>query len=525
MNRISGMKHGQIITLWQAGKNAVWIAGQLGISRETVGDHLRKAGFRLPRGRPPSGGRKPAFSEGVPADLSIPDQNRQLTGHGCPPTFASLCEPHRTFIEGRVSVGQSAQVIWQDMVDDLSFRGGYDSVKRFVRKLKVISPEVFAVIPTSPGLEAQVDYGRGAPAIHPETGKFRRPRLFCMKLSHSRKAFRKVVWKSSTRIWCELHEEAFRYFGGVPETIRLDNLKEGVLNASIYDPEINPLYAAMLAHYGAVAIPCRVATPRHKGKVESEVKYTQNALKGRKFENFDDEQRFLDHWSRRWADTRIHGTIKRQVNEIFETEEKPALRPLPAVGFPILQIASRKVHTDGHIEVNGAFYSAPHTWVGREVTVHVGRCFIDLFHPSTGERIARHIANKRGKYHTVNEHLPDSKRTDRIHEWMFAKATVIGPATRQIVGRLLAEGPHHAIRTSQGIISFTKKYSKEDVEMAARLCVERNICSYRAMKNILERKSNSAQPQLPLLTQSHNLIRPPADYQLKWVQNQKGDIQ
>lgn len=411
------------------------------------------------------------------------------------------------------------------MVDDLSFRGGYDSVKRFTRKLKAKSPEVFAVIPTAPGLEAQVDYGLGAPAIHPETGKFRKPRLFCMKLSHSRKAFRKVVWKSSTKIWCELHEEAFRYFGGVPETIRLDNLKEGVLKVSIYDPEINPLYASMLAHYGTVAIPCRVAMPRHKGKVESEVKYTQNALKGRKFESLDDEQKFIDHWSRRWADTRIHGVIKRQVNEIFEMEEKSALKPLPADGFPILQIASRKVHTDGHIEVNGAFYSAPHTWVGKEVTVHVGRCFIDLFHPSTGERLARHLVNQRGKYHTINDHLPDSKRTDRLHEWMLAKAAAIGPATRQIIERLLAERPYHAIRTSQGVLSFTKKYSKENVEMAAHLCVERNICTYRAMKNILERKSDSASVQLPLLTQNHNLIRPAIDYQILWAHKQKGDAQ
>ena len=386
------MKHEQVITLWQAGKDAGWIAEQLGLHPQTVCRHLREAGFKLPRGRPPHNGRKAIFMEGVATDSEPPGQNRQLTAGTRPPTLPtkpSLCEPHRAFIEERAELGQPAQVIWQDMVDELSFQGRYNSVKRFVRKIKETVPEVFAVIATEPGLEAQVDYGRGALTIHPETGKYRRPWLFSMKLSHSRKAFRKVVWKSSSRVWCELHEEAFRHFGGVPKIIKLDNLKEGVIKPDIYDPEINPLYASMLSYYGAVAVPCRVGKPQHKGKVESDIKYAQNTLKGRKFENLAAQQDFLDRWNERWADTRIHGTVKRQVMEMFETDEKKALQPLPAENFPVLSIVSRKVHSDGHIKVENAYYSAPPQWIHRDVTVHVGRCFVDIFNPSTGEKLAR----------------------------------------------------------------------------------------------------------------------------------------
>lgn len=112
-----------------------------------------------------------------------------------------------------------------------------------------------------PGEEAQVDYGLGAPTRLPGKTTYRRPRLFVMTLKYSLRCFRKVVWKSSKEIWAKLHEEAFRYFGGVTWYVVLDNLKEGVITPDIYEPELNPLYASVLAHYGAVADPCRVADP------------------------------------------------------------------------------------------------------------------------------------------------------------------------------------------------------------------------------------------------------------------------
>lgn len=522
MNRISGMKHEQIVTLWQAGKDAVWIAEQLGVHRQTVSEHLRGAGFNLPRGRPQVG-RKPTFMEGVATDSEPPghegNQNRQLSVVTRPPTLRvkpSLCEPHRAFIEERVSQGRPAQVIWQDMVDELSFQGRYNTVKRFVRKLKIKEPEVFAVIATEPGLEAQVDYGRGALTIHSETGKYRRPWLFSMKLSHSRKAFRKVVWKSSSKIWCELHEEGFRHFGGVPKIVRLDNLKEGVIKPDIYDPEINPLYAPMLSYYGSTAVPCRVRKPEHKGKVESDIKYTQNTLKGRKFETLKDQQDFLDRWDERWADTRIHGTVKRQVKEMFETEEKKALQTLPAENFPILSIVSRRVHSDGHIKVENAYYSAPPQWIHKDVTVHVGRCFVDIFNPSTGEKLARHTVGKIGIYHTNQEHLPSSKRIDGLHKYIIRGATAIGPNTAIVVSEILRQKPYHAIRSAQGVVALTRKYSKESIEAAASSCVERGVYTYRSVKNIVDRKEVLANISLEL-TQQHPLIRGSAAYQSLWL--------
>ena len=136
----------------------------------------------------------------------------------------------------------------------------------------------------------------------------------------------------------ELHERAFRRLGGTVRVVVLDDLKEGVLSPDIYDPTLNPLYRDVLGHYGVVALPCRVRDPDRKGKVEASVGHTQKTpLRGLRFEHLDDGQAYLDRWERRWADTRIHGTTKRQVAAMF-AEERPALGPLPPRAVPLLVV-------------------------------------------------------------------------------------------------------------------------------------------------------------------------------------------
>ena len=185
------------------------------------------------------------------------------------------------------------------------------------------------VITSAPGEEAQVDYGEGPMVRDADSGKYRRTRLFVLTLGYSRKAVRLLVPRSSAQVWAELHERAFRRLGGTVRVVVLDNLKEGVLTPDIYDPTLNPLYRDVLAHYGVVALPCRVGDPDRKGKVEAAVGHAQKTpLRGLRFEQLDVAQAYLDRWERHWTDTRIHGTTKRQVAVMF-AEERPALGPLP----------------------------------------------------------------------------------------------------------------------------------------------------------------------------------------------------
>jgi transposase len=193
--------------------------------------------------------------------------------------------------------------IWQDLVDAHAFPARYASVRRFVAALRGrTSRDAHVVILTAPGEEGQVDYGTGPMVRHPKTGKYRRMRLFVLTLGYSRKSIRLLVWQSSAQTWAELHERAFRRLGGTVRVIVLDNLKEGVLTPDVYDAALHPLYRDVLAHYGVVALPCRVGDPDRKGKVESGIGHTQKTpLHGMRFETLDEAQTYLDRWDARWA--------------------------------------------------------------------------------------------------------------------------------------------------------------------------------------------------------------------------------
>ena len=286
---------------------------------------------------------------------------------------------------------------WQDLVDRHGFTGGYQSVKRFVRKLRgSVSPEARVIIETRSGEECQVDYGTGPMVRDPDSGKYRRTRLFVLTLGWSRKCVRLLAFRSSARVWAELHEKAFRRLGGSPRIAVLDNLREGVLSPDFYDPGLNPLYRDVLAHYGVTALPCKVRDPDRKGKVESGVAHAQKTpLKGKKFESLEEAQAYLDHWEEQWADKRIHGRTKRQVAAMF-AEEKPFLQPLPLEPFRYYQYGERTVHLDGCVEVEAAYYGAPPGWIGRQVHVQWDSMFVRLLDPKTGELLREHLAGKRG---------------------------------------------------------------------------------------------------------------------------------
>ena len=354
-NVLSEAKKQQVIALGRLGWPLRRIEQETGVRRETAGAYLKAAGIgvrppgawgRRPLAKPAnanevttgSDAAKPAHTINLnpnpnPENLSTKgkakatskpaNESEVITGFGVESTglevanpkripSASACEPFREAIELGLSRGRDATAIWQDLVAEKGFDGGYQTVKRYVRKLRGNQPlQPRAVILTGPGEESQVDYGTGAMVRDPQTRKYRRTRLFVMVLGCSRKGARFLTFRSSSRIWAELHEKAFRRLGGATRVVVLDNLREGVLVPDIYDPTLNPLYRDVLAHYGAVALPCRIKDPDRKGKVESGVGHAQRALQGKRFESLEEAQAYLDRWETSCADTRIHGTTKR----------------------------------------------------------------------------------------------------------------------------------------------------------------------------------------------------------------------
>ena len=483
---MSEEKKKQIIALGQLGWSLRRIEKATGVRRETAAEYLKAASIAV---RPPGawGKRAPAKpTAGVTADSEPPKAAKPA--NEVTTDSASACEPYRELIEPGVRLGRNAMAIWQDLVDRHGFPGSYESVKRFVRKQRgTQSPEARAVILTAPGEEAQVDYGTGPLVRDPETGKYRRTRLFVLTLGFSRKCVRLLSFHSSSRIWSELHETAFRRLGGASKIIVLDNLREGVLAPDIYDPAINPVYRDLLTHYGAVAMPCRIQDPDRKGKVESGVGHAQKTpLKGQRFESMTEAQSYLDHWEERWADTRIHGTTKRQVAAMF-AEEKPALQALPIEPFRYYNYGERAVHLDGCVEVEAAYYSAPPGWIGRRIPVQWDGLYVRLLDPKTGQLLREHLRQERGRHRIKDEDRPKRTPLGTVH--LLARAENIGANIGAFCTALHARQGEPAVRRIQGILSFHKKYGVARVEEACAAALELEAYDYRFVRRYLERRS------------------------------------
>lgn len=509
-NVLKEEKQKQILALGRLGWTLRQIEEATGIRRETVSRYLRAAG--VPVGRP---GRQPTEPHPKPAipvttdsttagedpspptaEPSKPAIAQDEVTTGSEPlkspdsnTSASACEPYREVIEQGIAKHRNARSIWQSLVDQNGFTGAYESVKRFVRKLRgPQQPESRAIIETAPGEEAQVDYGSGPMVFDRDSGKMRRTRLFVLTLGYSRKCIRLLTFVSSSRIWCELHEQAFRRLGGAPRVIVLDNLGEGVRKPDLYDPAVNPLYRDLLAHYGVVAMPCRVNDPDRKGKVERGVGHAKNTpLKGQRFEQgLEEAQTYLDRWEERWADMRIHGTTKRQVAAMF-AEERSALRPLPVEPFRFHQHGKRRVHLDGCVEVEAAYYSVPPGHVGRDLAVQWDDHYVRILHPQTGQLLREHLRQERGRRRIHQADLSPRASPGVLH--LLARARQAGERTGAFCEALHAQQGDLAARHILGTLSFLNKYGAARLEQACDTALDMGVHEYRFVRRYLERES------------------------------------
>lgn len=520
-NVLGDEKRQQVLALGRLGWSLRRIEEALSVRRETASAYLKAAGLSVRgRGRPATATQakseakaNPAISPEVSTDPGQPKPaisgqvSTDFSRTSWPPApsrapSASACEPFRELIADALSRGRNAVAIWQELVDRHGFRSSYASVRRFVVMLRGSAvAEARVVITTAPGEESQVDYGDGPMVRHRESGKYRRTRLFVLTLGYSRKSVRLLSWRSSSQIWAELHERAFRRIGGTTRVVVLDNLREGVITPDVYDASLNPLYRDVLAHYGVVALPCRVRNPDRKGKVESGVGHAQRTpLKGLRFESLEEAQTYLDHWEERWADTRIHGTTKRQVAAMF-AEEKPALQQLPLEPFRYYRFGERTVNLDGCIEVEAAYYGAPPGWIGRKVQAQWDELHVRVMDPKTGQLLREHLRTRRG-FHRISEDDRPA-RTPRSTEALLRRAGSAGRYIGTLCEQIHRSEGEAGVRRILGVLALAKKHGAAIVDDAAQAALEMGAPSYRFLRHYLERR-----PPVPLtLRQVDPLIR------------------
>lgn len=439
-----------------------------------------------------------------------------------------------------LELGLSATRIWQDLcaqagvaggdgnahADGAPFGGGsggtggglpsYYSVRRYVRTLREVPDPPFRRMECEPGVEVQVDFGTGAPVVD-GAGKKRRTHVLRLVLSHSRKGYSEAVFRQTTEEFIRCLENAFHHFGGVPQTLVLDNLRAAVTKADWFDPEINPKVQSFCQHYGIVPLPTKPRTPRHKGKVERGVGYTKdNGLKGLQFESLQEENEHLLRWETTIADLRIHGTTKRQVKQRFEQSEKPALRPLPAERFPTFSEGRRIVSRDGHVEVAKAYYSVPPEFLGRTVWARWDARTVRIF-DSRMQQIAIHVRSEPGRFRTDQRHILDRKITgvERGATWLLQKAGLIGAEASRWAQAMVTQRGIEGVRVLQGLISLAKRHSSEVINRACEIALSHEAFRLRTIRQLIQRGADRADEQANLpgaFIDEHPIIRSLADY-------------
>jgi len=423
----------------------------------------------------------------------------------------SAAEPYREVIEVAVAKGLTAQRIWQDLKEEYGYGYGYASVKRFVRRIKGAHPEVADVLEHPPGQEAQVDFFQGPPTLNEESGRWRRPWIFRMTLSCSRHSYEVPMWGQDRISFIKAHEQAFLSFGGVPSTVRHDNLKAAVVRASLYDPDVSEIYAAFARHWGFVPLPGRPRHPQEQGIAERSGGYVKdNALKGRRFGSLSELGAFLERWNRTVARLRIHGTTRQQVYSHFLEADRPALQPLPERPFSLFEVGTRVVHPDGHVQVEGAYYSVPHNLVGQEVRVQWDSHLVRMY--AGGKCIAVHTRTSAGLFATQGEHRPPHKpaRQEAYEATLLAKASHIGPRALAWAQAAEAERGVRAYRLLQGMVSLTRSHPKERVDWACGVALDRGVFRYAVLQRLVDRASSQA--PTGQLIQQHPLIRDLNEY-------------
>lgn len=368
-----------------------------------------------------------------------------------------------------------------------------------------------------------VDYaGQTVPIVDRHTGEVLfDAQIFVAVMGASNYSYAEATRTQTLPDWIGAHVRTFAFLGGVPEIIVPDNLKSGVTKPCRYEPDINPTYHAMAAHYGTVVIPARVKKAKDKAKVESGVLLVERwilaALRNRTFFSLSELNEAIRGLLER-LNSRPFQKLPGSREKMFESVDRPALRPLPGTPYVYEEWSYARVGIDYHVDVDGHFYSVPYALVKKQVEIRATAATVEVLFK--GNRVASHARSfLKGKHTTLSEHMPSSHR--RYAEWtperILRWAATVGPQTEAHVAAIMEHRPHpeQGFRAALGIMRLAKQYGNDRLEAACKRASKYRLYSYKGVSNILktgadrldERKNTPAVP--PIV---HDNIRGPGYY-------------
>lgn len=426
-----------------------------------------------------------------------------------PPQNNSKAEPYRERIEKLLKEKVKVTAIY-DRLREQGYTGSYASVLRLARQIDPKPVETYTRKESEPGEEAEIDFGYVGKMLDAE-GKLRKAWAFVMVLAWSRYAYVEFVFDQKLETWLRCHRNALSFFGGVPQRLVIDNLKSGITQAVWDDPQVQIAYRECAEHYGFLILPCRPATPEHKGKVEGGVGYVQGRFMGGKDTlELVQANREVRRWCQNEAGMRIHGTTKEQPRRRFEEVEKGRLKPLPEAPYDLSIWKQAKLHRDCHIVFEGSYYSAPFRLVGQTLWVCAGTHQVRLF-TEKHELVATHErAVKPGTRQTHRNHYPPEKLPgwERTRESCLTRAAELGPAVLQVVQQMLDDPVLDRMHQVGRLLRLSEKYGSLRLEAACQRALDYGDPAYKTVKGILSHNLDLESQPIPVqLPPAHTFSR------------------
>jgi transposase len=461
-----------------------------GIGRGTVGDYLNRA-------------KVAGISWPIPDELSDTSLEQRLFPSTASRTTVSRFTPdfqevHKE-LQSRKHV--TLNLLWQEYKeqhpDGYQYSWFCHSYRDWAAHLDVVMRHEHRA-----GEKLFVDYtGQTVAIVDRETGEIHKAQIFVAVLGASNYTYAEATLSQKIEDWIGSHVRAFAYIGGVPEAVVPDNLKSGVSKTCRYEPDINPTYNDLARYYQTVILPARVRKPRDKAKAEAGVLLVERWIlaKLRKHTFFslvdlNREIRKLLQLLNNHSFKKLPGTRQSRFEEI----DRPALKQLPASPYELAYWKKATVHLDYHVEVEGFYYSVPHTLVKKKLDIRYTKNTVECFY--SNKRVASHLRNiPHGRHVTIKEHMPLNHQKylewtpERFKRW----AARIGPETAILTELLLLKGTHpqQAYRTLLGVLRLGKSYGDSRLEAACKRAVHINALSYRSIESIL--KNGLDQKPLP----------------------------
>ena len=457
------------------------IAESCFISRSTVADYLLRAklaGLSWPIA--------PELDDAAIENLLFPVTDKSIPAERRMPDMEYLYQELK-----RKSV--TIQLLWyeykQANTDGYQYSQFCNLYRQWVKKLDLTLRQEHRA-----GEKLFIDYaGQTVSIVDPKTGEITEAQIFLAALGASNYTFVEASLSQDLPSWIKSHVHAFEFFGGVAEILVPDNLKSGVTNPCRYEPDINPTYQDLAEHYGTTVIPARSRRPKDKAKVESAVfvaeRWILAALRNHTFFSLAELNRAIAEKLHDLNNRKFQklNTTRRQ---LFETIDRPALKPIPSRPYEYAEWKRARVNIDYHIEIDRHYYSVPYQLAREQVDVRLTSSTVEVLFKN--RRVASHQRDyRKGAFITLTEHMPKSHQ--RYLEWTPSRiirwAEKNGPKTEKLITRILDSRTHpeQGYRSSLGIMHLGKAYSPERLEAACERALFINAYSYKSIQSILKK--------------------------------------